>query len=283
MAEIIRVDGFTFRYRETTVNALTGVTLDIAPGEFIGVIGANGSGKSTLCNALVGLVPLYSTGRFKGQVVLDGVPTTDLTVADIARTVGLVFQNPFNQLSYATSTVEEELAYGLGNLGVPYAQMGERIARVSELLRLGPLLQRHPLELSGGQVQRVAIGSCLVMEPEVIVLDECTSQLDPLGSEEIFDIALALNRTGITIVMVDHEMERIARAASRVIALHDGSVLADGAPQEVFGRGDLDEHGIDQPDFTRLSRDLAAAGCPVDALTHTEDDAVEMVRRVLTP
>ena len=140
-------------------------------------------------------------------------------MGEIVSKIGLVFQNPFNQLSYTASTVEEELAFGLGNLGIPREEMKRRIERVAKLMRIEEILHKSPLALSGGQVQRVALGSCIIMEPDIIVLDECTSQLDPLGSEEIFDIIKELNMSGITVILADHDMERVARTADRILVL----------------------------------------------------------------
>lgn len=210
---VVDVKDFSFKYRQTKHKALKNVSFQVEEGSFFCIIGANGSGKSTLCNALVGLIPHYFVGKMSGSVTIDGSVVEDSTIADLSTKIGLVFQNPFNQLSYTAGTVAEELAYGLGNRGIPREEMVKKVDTVAKLMRIDHIIHKNPLELSGGQVQRVAFGSTFIMEPKILVLDECTTQLDPLGSEEIFDIVKDLNKNGITVIMVDHEMERVARCA----------------------------------------------------------------------
>ena len=223
---VVDVKDFSFKYRQTKHKALKNVSFQVEEGSFFCIIGSNGSGKSTLCNALVGLIPHYFVGKMSGSVTIDGSVVEDSTIADLSTKIGLVFQNPFNQLSYTAGTVAEELAYGLGNRGIPREEMIKKVDTVAKLMRIDHIIHKNPLELSGGQVQRVAFGSTFIMEPKILVLDECTTQLDPLGSEEIFDIVKDLNKNGITVIMVDHEMERVARCADKVMVLDAGEVVA---------------------------------------------------------
>lgn len=281
MDSIIKVDDFSFRYRDAKRCAVRHLDFEVPEGGFLCVVGPNGSGKSTLCNALVGLVPRHFNGKGRGSVRVLGQKVADQTIAQISCNVGFVFQNPFNQLSYTAGTVAEELAYGLGNHGVPRDEMVRRIEQIAGPLHLEGLLDRNPLELSGGQIQRVALGSTLIMNPRVLVLDECTTQLDPLGSEEIFDIVKKLNEDGMTVVMVDHDMERVARCADHVLALSRGNQVAFGTPEEVFGDPALEEHGVDIPDYVRISRTLEDEGLASGPVTLTEGACAERVGKAL--
>ena len=281
MDSIIKIEDFSFRYRDAKRCAVRHLDFEVPEGGFLCVVGPNGSGKSTLCNALVGLVPHHFNGKSRGSVRVLGQKVADQTIAQISCNVGFVFQNPFNQLSYTAGTVAEELAYGLGNHGVPRDEMVRRIERIAGPLHLEGLLARNPLELSGGQVQRVALGSTLIMNPRVLVLDECTTQLDPLGSEEIFDIVKKLNEDGMTVVMVDHDMERVARCADHVLVLSRGNQIAFGTPEEVFSDPALEEHGVDIPDYVRVSRALSEAGLASGPVTLTEGACAERVGKAL--
>ena len=281
MDSIIKIEDFSFRYCDAKRCAVRHLDFEVPEGGFLCVVGPNGSGKSTLCNALVGLVPHHFNGKSRGSVRVLGQKVADQTIAQISCNVGFVFQNPFNQLSYTAGTVAEELAYGLGNHGVPRDEMVRRIERIAGPLHLEGLLDRNPLELSGGQVQRVALGSTLIMNPRVLVLDECTTQLDPLGSEEIFDIVKKLNEDGMTVVMVDHDMERVARCADHVLALSRGNQVAFGTPEEVFGDTALEEHGVDIPDYVRISRTLEDEGLASGPVTLTEGACAERVGKAL--
>ena len=283
MTAIVTVEDFTFKYRDARRRAVKHLSLEVREGEFLSVIGANGSGKSTLCNALIGLIPHYFVGQMRGSITVGGKRVADTPIAELSSTIGLVFQNPFNQLSYTAGTVAEELAYGLGNHGVPHDRMAARVAEVAKLMRIDHILDKNPLELSGGQVQRVAFGSTFIMEPRVLVLDECTTQLDPLGGEEIFDIVKHLNASGVTVIMVDHDMERVARYADHVLALDHGEAVAYGTPAEVFSRDDLEDHGVDRPDYARLTRAMQAAGdLAADApVAVTEEASVAQAREAM--
>jgi energy-coupling factor transport system ATP-binding protein len=280
---VVEVRDLSFRYRDDTnkTKAIGGVSFDVLEGEFFCIIGANGSGKSTLCNALVGLVPHYFVGRMKGSVKIHGVDTASCTIGELSTRIGLVFQNPFNQLSYTAGSVAEELAYGLGNRGVPREEMVEKVARVAKLMRIDHIINKNPLELSGGQVQRVAFGSTFILEPSILVLDECTTQLDPLGSEEIFDIVKELNKKGITVIMVDHDMERVARCADRVMVMEKGKVVEIGAPSEVFGNPALSEHRVNPPDYVAICRALEEKGYYHEEMRIDEESTTAAVKELL--
>lgn len=280
MSVIIDVRNLCFRYRESERYALQDVTLSVEQGELFAIVGRNGAGKSTLCDALVGLVPHYFTGRMKGEVAVAGMDVSSTSIGELSRLVGLVFQNPFNQLSYTAGTVAEELAYGLANRGVSREEMLKRVRRIAELMRIDHILDRNPLELSGGQVQRVALGSALITNPRVLVLDECTTQLDPLGGREVFDIVKNLNANGVTVIMADHDMERVSCYADHVAVLDQGRLVSVGTPREVFSDPSLAAHGIDAPVYAQLSRSLSRAfGCDVPIAVN-EDESVAQIGKV---
>jgi energy-coupling factor transport system ATP-binding protein len=281
MATVIEVKNLSFRYAGESGYVLRDISFCVEQGEFLSIIGPNGAGKSSLCNALVGLIPLYFTGKMEGSITVLGQDTTQTTVAELSKSIGFVFQNPFNQLSYTTNTVEEELAYGLCNRGVPRREMVRRVKEAAQIIRVEGLLSKNPLELSGGQVQRVAIGSALIIAPSIIVLDECTTQLDPLGSEEVFDIAKRLNDKGVTVIMADHDMERVARCSDRVLVLDKGEVLCHDAPQAVFEHEALAGRGVDSPDYVRFGNGLRAAGMYKGAAILTESGAIAAGKEAL--
>ena len=278
---VLEVKDLKFKYRDAKKRVLNGLNFQVKKGEFLCIIGQNGSGKSTLCNALVGLIPYYFAGKLKGQVLVDGIDTQESTIAELSSKIGLVFQNPFNQLSYTAGSVAEELAYGLGNKGVPREKMVKKVEYVAKLMRIDHIIHKNPLELSGGQVQRVAFGSTFIMEPGILVLDECTTQLDPLGSEEIFDIVKELNKNGVTVIMVDHDMERVARCADRILVLDSGEQVALDTPQNIFGNPDVMAHHIGAPDYVAITRELKERGLYDGPVKVIEEDPIELVMEVL--
>ena len=174
MAEI-KIENLKYRYPDTKELALDGITCDIKPGEFIGVIGRNGSGKSTFCQSLIGLVPNFYRGAYGGKVFIDDIEVRNVEVDELCQKVGMVFQNPFNQVTGSKLTVYEEIAFGLENFGIPRDEMKKRIDDALELLDIAKYRDRAPFDLSGGQMQRMAIASIIAMNPEIIVLDEPTS------------------------------------------------------------------------------------------------------------
>ena len=282
MAEpIVMVKNFSYRYNQTKTRALKNVSFQVEAGSFFCIVGANGSGKSTLCNALVGLIPHYFVGKKAGEIIIDGSDTEKTSIAELSTRIGLVFQNPFNQLSYTAGTVAQELAYGLGNRGIARTEMVKKVETVSKLMHIEHILSKNPLELSGGQVQSVAFGSTFILEPKILVLDECTTQLDPMGSDEIFTIVKRLNRNGVTVIMVDHDMERVARNADQIMVLSEGEIKKIGRPKEVFEFLEQTDLGIEVPDYVKLSRILQQKGYTNEEIKWTEKATIQMVEEAL--
>ena len=276
MAEI-KIENLKYRYPDTEKLALDGITCDIRPGEFIGVIGRNGSGKSTFCQALLGLVPNFYRGAYGGKVFVDDVEVRNVEVDELCQKVGMVFQNPFNQVTGSKLSVYEEIAFGLENFGIPRDEMKRRIDDSLELLDIAKYKDRAPFDLSGGQMQRMAIASIIAMQPEVIVLDEPTSQLDPQGSEEVFKAVAKLSQKGITVIMVEHKIEKIAAYSDRVMLLDDGKLVDINTPQEIFSRDDLMEHGVSAPAYTRICKELGLKVPGTDYYPVTLEEARELL------
>ena len=251
---VITVENLRYRYPHAKELALDGLDFSVEKGEFIGIIGENGAGKSTLSQALMGLVPQFYKGAYGGTVMVDGIEAGRTPVAQLCGHVGLVFQNPFNQLSGAKDNVYEEVAFGMQNLGVPAEEMKNRVEEALKLLDIWQYRDRNPFDLSSGQMQRVAIASVLVMRPDVMILDEPTSQLDPEGSDEVFKAVETLTGSGITILMIEQKIEKLAAYCDRILLLHKGKQIAFDTPQKVFSMSDLNDYGIQAPAFTRICK-----------------------------
>ncbi len=257
---IVELRNVTYQYPFSERPALEGIDLRIDEGEFVAVIGPNGAGKSSLCYTVSGFIPHFFKGELQGSVVVGGVETRQSTLAECVRRAGLAFQNPFNQISGAKYTVFEEIAFGLENLGVPREEMRARVERMLERAGIADLAGRSPYALSGGQQQRVALASILVMEPQVLVLDEPTSQMDPIGTREVFGMIKELAGRGLTVLMVEHKVEWVAAFADRVVALDGGHVIAQGRPEEVLTDPLLAERNFGLSRYTLAARAALQAG-----------------------
>ena len=256
---LIEVKDLKYRYPGTTELALDGVSFTVEKGEFIGIAGENGAGKSSLSQALLGLIPQFYKGAYGGSVTVCGMDARSTPVSELCRHVGLVFQNPFNQLSGAKDTVYDEVGYGLQNLGFPPEEIRTRVESVLRCFGIWEYRDRNPFDLSGGQLQRVAICSVLAMQPDVLILDEPTSQLDPEGSEEVFHTVDELTKMGITIIMIEQKIEKLAGYCDRVLLMHQGHVVDYDTPRKIFSREDLYDLGVNPPAYTRFARANALA------------------------
>jgi energy-coupling factor transport system ATP-binding protein len=251
---IVNLQNVTYKYPLTDMPALQDINLQVEDGEFLALIGPNGAGKSTLCYTLAGFVPHFFKGELAGTVEVVGMESHNATLSEWVLNVGLAFQNPFNQISGAKYTVFEELAFGLENIGVPRQEMKRRVEDAMRLTGISDLAERSPYSLSGGQQQRVALTSILVMQPKVLVLDEPTSQMDPIGTREVFGVIRRLAEQGMTVILAEHKMEWIAEFADRVVALKDGAILLDGSPADVLTSPVLPEYGFGISRYTSVAR-----------------------------
>ncbi len=235
---------------------LDGIDLEVASGEFVSIMGATGGGKTTLCLALNGIVPHSTGGIIGGNIIVSSLNTKRHSVAELAQHVGLVFQEPETQLF--NMTVETEIAFGLENLGLPRAEMDNRIGWALSLVKMSAFRQRAPFQLSGGQKQRVAIAAMLAMQPKILVLDEPTANLDPVGKREVFTAVQTLRRQlDMTIIMVSHESEQIADFADRVVVLDKGKVAMNDSPTAVFSQlSRLQQIGLAAPQVSEVAHRL---------------------------
>jgi energy-coupling factor transporter ATP-binding protein EcfA2 len=273
---IVNLDNLTYKYPLTDAPALRDVNLQVREGEFVAIIGPNGAGKSTLCYTLAGFVPHFFKGELTGRVEVAGIETQSSSLSEWVLNVGLAFQNPFNQISGAKYTVFEELAFGLENTGVPREEMQRRVQEAMKLTGISDLADRSPYSLSGGQQQRVALTSILVMQPKVLVLDEPTSQMDPIGTREVFAVIRKMAEGGMTVILAEHKVEWIAQFADRVLALMDGQILLDGTPGEVLTSPVLPENGFGISRYTSVAREAKKGGLwKRDRLPVTLDEAAE--------
>lgn len=274
----IELKHVTFSYTLAKNKALDDVSFTFEKGRFYGVIGENGGGKTTLCNLLRGLIPNFFKGELSGQVLYDGTDMKDLDVDALSVDIGYVFQNPFTQISGVKKTVFEEVALGLENLGVPPEEIVKRVIDVLKLLEIEHLALNNPTELSGGQRQRVAFASIIVMDPDILVIDEPTSQLDPEGSRRIFDIIETLKKRNKTIVLVEHKINMIAMYCDEVLVMKDGKLVRSGSAQEVLSDVSLPSLGVRLPEAAQLAYDLADKGMPLQGIPITDAACCQMIQ-----
>ncbi len=247
------IDNLTFYYPQTKIPALSGINLTVRKGEFLGITGPTGAGKSTLVKCLNGIIPHYQKGSLQGSVLLNGKPVQQDTIANIARRVGSVFDDPEAQI--ISADVEQEIIFSLENMGIDPSEMKSRIDWALQKTGLSAVRHSSTNALSGGQKQRLAIAAVLAIKPQVLVLDEPTSELDPLGTREIFEILAELNqREGITVVIIEQKTEYLARYASRIVILDQGKVAVDGPPRDVFSHSERLWHlGVQPPQIAQLA------------------------------
>jgi energy-coupling factor transporter ATP-binding protein EcfA2 len=260
----VQVNGLKYKYPDSEKLVLDDLSFEIEQGEFIGVIGRNTAGKSTLCFALAGLVPHFFKGAYGGSVIVQDINVRESDISDIVTKVGLIFENPFSQMTGAKYSVYQEIAFGLENIGIERELMMQRIEESLGLLNILHLRDENPFNLSGGQMQRVAIASVIAMKPDILILDEPTSQLDPQGSSEVFKVVENLAKEGMTIIMVEHKLDKIAEFADRVLLLDHGRKIDYDTPHKIFSRDDLMDYGIAPPVITRICKALGIKKQKID-------------------
>ena len=256
-ASVVKLSHIDFRYYGSEVNSLTDVSLEIKEGEWVAIIGPNGSGKSTLAKIMNGLLVPAA-----GQVTIKDLTIDEETVWEARRSVGMVFQNPDNQ--FVGSTVEDDVAFGLENNGVPRQEMISRIEEALAEVRMSEFKDKEPARLSGGQKQRVALASILALRPDIIILDEATSMLDPNGRQEVIAaIRKIKERFTLTVISITHDLDE-ASLADRILMMQGGRLVQDKKPEEIFLMGEqLVEQGLDVPFSQKLKDALAARGLDV--------------------
>jgi energy-coupling factor transport system ATP-binding protein len=264
---IITVKDISYKYSDESHFALNQVSLSVYEGEWLAIVGHNGSGKSTLAKILNGLIM-----PINGSVEILGIPLTEETVWDIRKHVGMVFQNPDNQ--FVGTTVKDDVAFGLENIGVPREEMVKRVVDALKLVKMEAFLDQEPHHLSGGQKQRVAIAGVLALAPSIIIFDEATSMLDPAGRNEVlYTVRKLKDEKKISVISITHDLEEASKA-DRIIVLNRGKVYAEGKPSEIFALDEtLLELGLDIPFPVKLSKLLKDRGFPISK-NHLSDEEV---------
>lgn len=270
----------TYTYPLTEEPSIKNVNLSLEKGKFYAIVGPNGSGKTTLCNIFRGFIPEFFQGELEGEITLDGVSMSEYTLGDLASKIGYVFQNPFNQITGARDNVYEEIAYGLENLGVEIETIKRTVEGVMELTNTSYLADKNPFELSGGQQQRVALASVLALQPDIFVIDEPTSQLDPKETERVFDIIDKMKKMGKTIILVEHKIELIAEYADEIMVLEDGELIRFGEKHEVLSELALLEKDIELPQSVLLADELRKKGFDIKTGIITKDEMIEELKRI---
>lgn len=281
MGAVIQFKNVSYSYPLADTPAIKNLNLEIEEGKFYGVVGENGSGKTTLCALIRGFAPSFYKGELTGEVLVDGKPTVDYGPGELSLRIGYVFQNPFNQISGVKDTLFEEVAFGLENFGVPVDEIEERVTEVMKLTDIWHLAEKNPFELSGGQQQRVALASIIVLKPDILVIDEPTSQLDPEGTEKVFQIIEKLKQEKKTVILVEHKVDLVAEYADEVLVLRNGELIRSGDKRAVLSDMALLEQGVQLPQMAILGNKLRAAGLPLDTIPVTEREARELIGNVM--
>lgn len=269
--EIIKFEHVFFRYEKDGPYALKDVSFSVKRGQWLAIVGHNGSGKSTIAKLMIGLL-----AADPGTIKIDGFVLNEKTVWDARNKIGMVFQNPDNQ--FVGATVQDDVAFGLENYGIPRDEMQDRVMDALQKVGMADFANKEPHHLSGGQKQRVAIASVLALKPEIIILDEATSMLDPRGRNEVFAIIRELRRDEkLTIVSITHDLDE-AIMADEMIVMNRGEIYKRGTPSEVFSMDDeLIKLGLDIPFIYKLSKKLRERGVPLDEHVLVEDRLVDEI------
>jgi energy-coupling factor transporter ATPase len=276
----IEATDLTYTYPGGNTSSLKDISITINKGEFVVLTGPSGCGKTTFCRCLNGLIPHFYSGKIEGNLSVAGLEVIEHPISKLAQHVGLVFQNPENQLF--SLSVEKDVAFGLENLGLSRKEIRKRVDWGLTMTGIENLRERAPYELSGGQQQRVAIASVLVMQPDIIVFDEPTSFLDPVGADSIFRVINELNeKLGITVILVEHRLDLISRFADRVIIMDEGKVVLDGNPREIFHSEQARLIGIGIPKATELYYELKKNGVVLREIPVTSNEISQLIREML--
>lgn len=280
MDYVIECNNVSYTYPLATSPSICQLSINIERGKFYGVIGENGSGKTTFCALLRGFAPSFYKGEIEGEVLVEGKNISEYG-GEISKKIGYVFQNPFTQISGVKDTVFEEVAYGLENFGVPVEEIEQRVIDVMRLTDIEALAQKNPFDLSGGQMQRVALASIIVLEPDILVIDEPTSQLDPEGTESVFAIIEQLKEKHKTIILVEHKIDLIAEYADEILVFKNGHLITTGKKQDILTDMSLLEKGVAIPQVAILGTKLKEQGLLLDYIPITESQAVDVISKAL--
>ena len=275
-----KIENVSYKYPLEEKQTLKNINIEIKKGEFWAVIGKNGSGKTTFCNMLRRFVPDFYKGELTGKITLEDKELKDYSQKELVQKIGFVFQNPFTQISGVKDTVFEEITYGLENLGLEKEEIISKVEKILKLLEIEKLRERNPYDLSGGQKQRVALASIIAMNPDILVIDEPTSQLDPKGTEDIFKIINLMANEGKTIILVEHKLELIAEYAQNILVLDEGEIILSGKAEEVLNNKILLEKEIGMTQYSILAYELEKSGkVELEEIPITKEKTVELLKK----
>jgi len=275
---VLVVENLTYYYPGSIKPTLKNVSLEIEKGDFIIITGPSGSGKSTLIRTFNGLIPHFYKGRFEGRVLVFGIDTRKASVAELSKKVGVVFQDPENQI--LTLSVEREIAFGLENLGVDPEEIRLRIDEALRNLRIEHLRYRVPFELSIGEQQKVVTAAILAMKPEILVFDEPTAHMDPLSALMFTQILNELNKQGYTIIVVEHRLDLLVKYANRIVVLKDGKIVKIGDPLKVLAEEGVEHIGINVPKYITLFKKLSSY-VNVTSIPKSIDEASKILKEIV--
>ena len=278
MSVCIEFQDVSYAYPLTKKAAVRHLNCKLEKGKCYGVIGPNASGKTTFCNLMRGLCPKFYGGILKGNVLVEGKNLEEWEDGELSVRIGYVFQDPFAQVSGIKETVFEEIGMGLENTGVEQEEMIRRILEIAKVVKVDTLLQKNPLALSGGQCQRVAFASVLALDSDIIVIDEPTSQLDPDGTMDVFEIIGALTRQGKTVIIAEHKVDLLAEYCDEIIAMAGGTIIAQGTVREVFQLQILREKKVRIPQVVTLALLLEEKKKALSSIPVNEREAVAMLK-----
>ena len=275
-----KIENVNYKYPLEDKQALKNINIEIKKGEFWAIIGKNGSGKTTFCNMLRRFVPDFYKGELTGKIMLEDKELKDYSQKELVQKIGFVFQNPFTQISGVKDTVFDEIAYGLENLGLEKEEIISKVEKILKMLEIEKLRDRNPYDLSGGQKQRVALASIIAMNPDILVIDEPTSQLDPKGTEDIFKIINLMANEGKTIILVEHKLELIAEYAQNILVLDEGEIILSGKAEEVLNNKILLEKEIGMTQYSILAYELEKARkVELEEIPITKEKTVELLKK----
>ena len=276
-----KIENVNYKYPLEEKQALKNINIEIKKGEFWAIIGKNGSGKTTFCNMLRRFVPDFYKGELTGTITLEDKELKDYSQKELVQKIGFVFQNPFTQISGVKDTVFDEIAYGLENLGLDKEEIISKVEKILKLLEIEKLRDRNPYNLSGGQKQRVALASIIAMNPDILVIDEPTSQLDPKGTEDIFKIINLMANEGKTIILVEHKLELIAEYAQNILVLDEGEIILSGKAEEVLNNKILLEKEIGMTQYSILAYELEKARkVELEEIPITKEKTIELLKEL---
>jgi len=273
MDKIISISDLSFRYPRSDKYILNNINLEVEKGEFIGLAGKSGCGKSTLLYNLTGIIPHAVNGNREGKVEICGMDTAKHEISELATHVGMVFQNPEVQLF--SVTVGDEVAFMAENLNYPLEKIRKCLNFSLDAVGIGDLRERYPFELSGGEKQRVVIASAISVRPDVLVLDEPTSELDSRGTEMVLEVVQRLNQEGMTIILAEHHLDEVTRYLDRLVLMDEGQILADDTPRNIFKNRMFEDIGLRPPQTVEIGLKLGASKLPLSV-----DDALDVFKIV---